>query len=115
VPTGITQLPPVSLPQSPTARAATYDVTPTSYTVTLHGGSGPCWVDLTNGSTGAVLFAGTLSPGSQQSLPATGSVTLVLGAPAGVAIALNGQAVQLPAGFHTPFTLHFVPVGASAT
>lgn len=104
-----TTLPPsVSLPQSSTASAATYNVSGRNFSLSFVATSGQCWVDATNSSSGATLFAGTLQPGAQQSLNATGPVTVIIGAPTVLAVSVDGSQVALPAGFQTPFTMRFV-------
>jgi hypothetical protein len=100
--------PPVSLPQSSTASAATYDVSGANFSLSFAATSGPCWVDATNSSSGATLFAGTLKPGAQQSLTAAGPVTVSIGAPTVLAVSVDGSPVALPTGFRTPFTMRFV-------
>jgi Domain of unknown function (DUF4115) len=104
-----TNLPsPVSLPQSSTARTATYNVPGGSFSLSFAATTGQCWVDVTNSSSGATLFAGTLQPGAQQSLNATGPVTVIVGAPTVLAVSVDGSQVALPSGFQTPFTMRFV-------
>jgi hypothetical protein len=100
--------PAVSSPQAATTQSATYDVAATTFTVTLTATSGACWVDATSSATGTTLFSGTLAAGAQHSFSATGPVTLIVGAPTVLHAAVDGDAVVLPAGFQTPFTMSFV-------
>ena len=100
--------PPVSSPQAATAQSATYDVADTTFTLTLTATSGACWVDATSTATGATLFSGTLGAGVQRSFSATGAVTLIVGAPTVLHATVDGDAVVLPPGFQTPFTMSFV-------
>jgi hypothetical protein len=100
--------PPVSLPQSSTARAATYSVSGGNFSLSFVATSGQCWVDATDSSSGATLFVGTLQPGAQQALNATGPVTVIIGAPTVLAVSVDRSQVVLPAGFQTPFTMRFV-------
>jgi hypothetical protein len=99
--------PPVSSPQAATAQSATYDVADTTFTVTLTATSGACWVDATSSATGTTLFSGTLAAGAQHSFSATGPVTLIVGAPTVLHATVDGDAVVLPPGFQTPFTMSF--------
>jgi hypothetical protein len=100
--------PPVSSPQAATTQSATYDVAATAFTVTLTTTSGACWVDATSSATGTTLFSGTLAAGAQHSFSATGPVTLIVGAPTVLHTTVDGDAVDLPPGFQTPFTMSFV-------
>jgi Domain of unknown function (DUF4115) len=100
--------PTVSAPQAATAQSATYDIAETTYTMTFTATSGACWVDATSSATRATLFSGTLVAGAQHSFSATGPVTVIVGAPTVLKATVDGQAVVLPAGFQTPFTMSFV-------
>jgi hypothetical protein len=100
--------PQVVVPQSGTARSATYGVGSTNYTLTFSATTGLCWVDVTNTTSGATLFEKTLQPGEQSSLAVSGPVTVVIGAPTVLGLLVNGSAVALPSGFHTPYTVNFV-------
>jgi hypothetical protein len=102
-----TTSPPVVVPQSGTSRGATYAVPGSTFTLAFSATSGVCWVDATNSTTGATLFSGTLRPGLQHSLVASGPVTVVLGAPTVLAVSVNGGSVALPPGFQSPFTMKF--------
>jgi len=115
--TATTPTPPpsvVSSPQAATPQSATYDVADTTFAVTLTATSGPCWVDATSSATGTTLFSGTLAAGAQQSFSATGPVTLIVGAPTVLHATVDGDAVVLPAGFQTPFTMTFVTTAATS-
>jgi hypothetical protein len=79
-----------------------------NFSLSFAATSGPCWVDATSSSSGATLFAGALRPGAQQSLNATGPVTVIIGAPTVLAVSVDGSPVALPTGFRTPFTMRFV-------
>jgi hypothetical protein len=109
--TTTTLAPPVSLPQSSTASTATYDVAGSSFSLSFAATSGPCWVDATNSTSGATLFAGTLQPGKNQSVNVTGPATVIIGAPSVLAVAVDGSQVAMPTGFDTPFTMMFVTPG----
>jgi len=105
--TTTTTLPIVSDPQSVSANGATYDVSKTSYALSLLATSGPCWVDVTNQTTGATLFSGLLSSGQLKVVDATSPVTVVVGAPEVLGVAVDGMAVKIPAGYQTPYTMQF--------
>jgi hypothetical protein len=99
-----------------TANTATYPVSATgSYTVTVRA-SGPCWVLATNASTGSTLWTGTLQAGGSEAIPATGTVTVQLGAPTAT-LALDNVPVAFPDPAHTPFVATFEPsaTGSSGT
>jgi hypothetical protein len=100
--------PPVSSPQAATTQSATYDVADTTFTVTLTATSGACWVDATSSASGTTLFSGTLAAGAQHSFSASVPVTLIVGAPTVLHATVDGDAVVLPRGFQTPFTMSFV-------
>jgi Domain of unknown function (DUF4115) len=104
-----TALPPsVSLPQSSTSSTATYAVGGGTFSLSFAATSGPCWVDATNSTSGATVFAGTLEPGKNQAVNVTGPLTVIIGAPSVLAVSVNGSPVALPSGFETPFTMLFV-------
>jgi Domain of unknown function (DUF4115) len=105
--TTTTVAPVVSAPAAATNHSATYQVADASYSLALSATSGECWVQATDGS-GAVLFSGILLSGQSHTVPATGPVTVVAGAPNVFAATVNGSPVQLPVGFQSPFTLNFV-------
>ncbi len=70
--------------------------------------TGLCWVDATAASTGNVVWTGTLQTGQSQSIPATGSLIVRLGAANDVTVTMNGEPVVLPSGFQSPFNMSFV-------
>jgi hypothetical protein len=101
-----TTAPPEVQPTSATSSTAAYVAPPTAYTVALQA-TGPCWVEATEASTGAVVWTGTLASGQSHSIPASGSLFLRLGAADDVTVSLNGEQVLLPAGFQSPFDMRF--------
>jgi hypothetical protein len=111
----VTAPPTVSAPQSTTASAATYQVADAGFTLSLSATSGACWVDVTNATSGAPYFVGTLEPGQSRSLTATSPVSVVIGAPTLLAATVDGAPVQLPPGFRTPFTMNFVAAVPAST
>jgi hypothetical protein len=113
-PTTTTTAPPaVSAPANASANTATYQVADASYSIVLAAHSGECWVQATQTSTGKVLYAGTLLSGQSQTVPASGSVSVVAGAPGAFTATVNGAAVVLPPGAQAPFTLTFQPPGVT--
>jgi hypothetical protein len=99
-------VPPEVRPSTSTADTAAYSAPSNTYTVGLQA-TGPCWVEATETSTGNVVWTGTLASGQTQSIPATGSIVLRLGAANDVSVTLNGEQVLLPVGFHSPFDMSF--------
>ena len=71
------------------------------FTLTLATTNAACWVsvDTDNGQT---LFTGTLQPGAQQQVPATGPLTVRLGNTAAIQISVNGTPLQLPESVRRP-------------
>jgi hypothetical protein len=113
--TPTTVAPVVSAPTSTSASGATYTVGSANYALVLSATSGPCWLEATNPSTGAVLFSGTLFSGQSHTVTASGPVTVVVGAPSAFAATVDGTPVTLPAGDQAPFTLTFqTPQGPGA-
>ena len=78
-----------------------------TYSLKLAATTGECWVDVTNTTTGSVLFTMTLLAGQSHAITATGPVTVIAGAPGVFAATVNGAPVTLPPGNQAPFTLHF--------
>lgn len=99
---------------SSSSGAATYPVTAGPYQLSLTA-LGPCWVLARSTATGTTLWTGTLKAGENQVIPATGRVTLELGA-LGVAVKVNRTPVVFPQAMETPFVATFQPVpGGSST
>lgn len=97
---------PLVRPTTATANTAAYGAPSTGYTIALRA-TGLCWVEATETSTGKVVWTGTLLTGQTQSIPATGTLVVRLGAANDVIVTLNGESVLLPAGFHSPFDMSF--------
>jgi hypothetical protein len=107
-------LPAVSAPQVTSASDATYAVGASSYTLVVSATSSACWISVT-GPTGASIFTGVLDAGQQQSVPATGLVSVEIGAPQTFVATVNGAPVTLPTDYQTPLTLHFTPPASATT
>lgn len=101
--------PAVSPPTSASVHTASYVVAASNYSLDVAATSGECWVDVTSSTTGSVLFTATLQAGQSHTIAATGSVTVIAGAPGVFAATVNGSPVALPPGNQAPFTLHFDP------
>jgi len=95
-----------------TTLSATYSVPSTSYQVALNA-SGPCWVLVKATATGDILWTGTLQPGAQQLIRASGPVAVELGSLT-IALAIDNVPVLLPTPLHTPFTASFEPATSPA-
>jgi len=91
-----------------TATTATYLAPSTRYVLTITATGGGCWT-IATGSNNNQLFAGTVSPGTPQQITVTGSAQVSLGAPANVAVTLNGRPVAFPPSYSTPLVLTFQP------
>lgn len=102
--TAATSTVPVLQPTTSTPATALYQAPP-SYTVELRA-TGPCWVDATT-AIGTVLWTGTLEPGQTQAVDATGNLVVRLGAAGDVTVSLDGEPVDLPPGFVSPFDMSF--------
>jgi len=101
-----TALSSVLTPTTPTAFSAAYAAPASPYTVVIDA-SAQCWVMATSSSTGKVVWTGTVAGGGSQSIPATGDLTVELGAPTEVTVMMDGRPVQLPTGYRSPFDLNF--------
>ena len=97
---------------STSGASATYQVASASYRLSLSA-TGQCWVLARSVATGATLWTGTLQAGTNQLIPATGAVTLELGAPS-VALTVDRVPVVFPTPFHTPFVATFEPAPTAA-
>jgi hypothetical protein len=98
---------PTSLqPSTSTASTAAYRAPSSSYTVSLEA-TGLCWVDATEASSGTVVWTGTLQTGQTRAIPASGSLIVRLGAANDVNVTLNGEKVDFPTGFVSPFNMSF--------
>jgi hypothetical protein len=112
--TSTTAPPVVSPPTTASAHTASYVVTASNYSLDVAATTGECWIDITNSTTGSVLFTATLQAGQSHTVAATGPVTVIAGAPGVFAATVNGSPVALPPGNQAPFTLHFDPGSASS-
>ena len=77
-----------------------------TFTLVLSATSGECWIERTQ-HHGAALFTGVLTPARRHTVPATGPISVIVGAPSAFAATVNGAPVTLPTGFQTPLTLKF--------
>ncbi|HLG68686.1 MAG TPA: DUF4115 domain-containing protein [Acidimicrobiales bacterium] len=98
-------------PTTSSATAASYPAPAASYTLTLASGNGACWWQVQSQPAGSVLWTGTLPAGQQQSVPATGAVTVVVGAPSVASLSLDGRPLVLPAQAQAPLRLTITPPG----
>ncbi len=113
--TSTTAPPAVSAPTTASAHAATYTVDASTYALNVAATTGECWVEVTNSTTGSVLFTATLQSGQSHAVSATGPVTVIAGAPAAFAATVNGAPVALPPGNQAPFTLNFQSASPTST
>lgn len=91
------------------ANGATYRAPAPTYTLVLTSQNGPCWWEVRSTSTGTVLYTGTLPAGEQQTVSATGTSTVTMGAPGEATVSLDSEPVILPSSMQAPFTLTFNP------
>jgi len=110
--TTTTTVPPKFTPVAATATTATYVPPAASFSVTLVTTTGACWVDVTS-STGATLFTQTLPIGTTKTITASGSTTVILGAPSAIDVSIDHEPVVLPTGFQTPFTMTLQPAAGT--
>jgi hypothetical protein len=89
--------------------AATYIAPSTRYVLTITATGGGCWTVANSLPANTQLFAGTVAPGSPESLAVNGGILVTLGAPGNVSITLNGRPVVFPTGYQTPLALTFQP------
>jgi len=100
-----TTLPKTLSPQNATATSASYFIPAASYSVVITANAGPCWTTASTGSAGKQVFAGSVAPGSPQTIKGSATTIISLGAPANVAVAVNGIPVTFPSGYQTPLVL----------
>ncbi|MGH9083437.1 MAG: DUF4115 domain-containing protein [Acidimicrobiales bacterium] len=100
-------------PTTSTASTASYTMPTATYAVTLSVTSGNCWVQVTN-AAGTTVFAQTLAAGTSHHLTLSGRMTVNLGAPSVVSVAVDHAPVVFPTGYRGPFTMTFVPASTSA-
>jgi RodZ C-terminal domain len=104
----------VSPPTTASAHAATYTVSATNYALDVVATVGECWVEVTDTTTGSVLFTGTLQSGQSHTVSVSGPVTVIAGAPGAFGATVNGAPVTLPPGNQAPFTLTFQSASPTA-
>jgi hypothetical protein len=113
VSTTTTTIPKQIVALTSTSTSATFPVGESAYKVTV-ATSGPCWVQAITVETGSTLWEGTLQAGQVQVIPASGPVTVELGAPAAT-LKIDNIPVVLPVPLHTPFVARFQPSTAAPT
>jgi hypothetical protein len=91
--------------------AATYTLPHTTYQITLTG-TGTCWVQVDASATGKTVWAGELTTGAVQNIPATGETTVQFGTPT-LTLQVDTVPVVLPTTLHTPFVLTLSPAAAA--
>ena len=111
--TTTTTAPPVSAATAVTPHTATYTVATSDYSLAIAATTGECWVEVTDTTTGAVLFTTTLLAGQFHAVSATGPVSVIAGAPGAFSATVNGARVTLPVGNQAPFTLNFQTPGST--
>jgi hypothetical protein len=107
-----TTLPATLVAVTSTDTSATYTVPFSTYQLTVTTTTSPSWVQATTVSTGSILWAGTLQPGTKQVIQAVGTVSIQIGVPS-VTMAVGKIPVVLPTVVHTPFAATFQPAVAS--
>lgn len=100
----------VATTSSSDGTGANYTVPSTSYQLTVTG-TGSCWVQVISAATGNTLWAGALSAGTVQNIPATGTTTVQFGTPT-LTLAVGDIPVVLPTPLRTPFVATFSPASS---
>ena len=103
-PTTTTMAPKVLDPQDATTTSATYLVSSSEFVVTVTATKGPCWTIATD-ATGQQVYAGGIEPGTPQQIKGSGTLSISVGAPENVSIAVDRASVRFPEGVQTPFVL----------
>ena len=112
--TTTTTKPPTQLVATSTsAGGATYSVGASAYDIVVTA-SGPCWVNAIDVASGNAIFSGTLQPGANQVIHATGATNVTMGA-SFAALTANNLPVVLPTPLQIPFTATFQPPATSAS
>lgn len=95
------------------ATGATYTVNTRHFTVDI-ATSGSCWVQVTSSSSPTPLVSSVQPAGKQLAYPATGTMTVQVGASSVlVGIVVKGRNVLLVSPHFTPYTYTFVPAPGS--
>ncbi|MHB8221055.1 MAG: DUF4115 domain-containing protein [Acidimicrobiales bacterium] len=110
--TTTTTVPPKFTPVTSTTTTATYTAPSASFSITLATTTGNCWVNVTS-STGTTLLSQTLPAGTTKTIAASGTTTVILGAPSAIDVSIDHQPVVLPTGFQTPFTMTLQPAAGT--
>jgi hypothetical protein len=63
----------------------------------------------TAGSSGKVVWTGTIAAGASHSMSVSGVLVVRLGAPSDASVTMDGRPVQLPTGYRSPFDVTFEP------
>jgi cytoskeletal protein RodZ len=100
--TAVRTTPKVAATHSPSPTPAVPDDVVIKLTATAE-----CWVELSNTSTGQLVFQGDIYAGSSQSWTEKQAVTLSLGNPPGVVLTVNGKRESTKSP--VPVELHFSP------
>lgn len=96
-------------PGSSTPNGATFTVNTSHFTVNV-ATSGPCWVQVTSSSSATPLVSGVQPAGKVLSFPATGTMTVQVGASRViVGVAIKGKSAFVNTPGSTPYTYVFAP------
>jgi hypothetical protein len=103
----------VVVPTSASEQSSSYTVASRHFDVTLLT-SGKCWVQVTSSSSITPLVVGVQPPGKSLSFPATGTMTVEVGASAViVAVTVDGKPAFFNSPHSTPYTYQFVAASGS--
>jgi len=107
-----TTLPTTLKPTSVTPSNVSFTVPSGTYTLAFQATGGACWIGIEHSSAGPWLFAETLSAGQSATYQASGAYIVTLGAPAFIAVRVNGLVAELPSGFKQAYNVELTPASA---
>jgi Helix-turn-helix domain/Domain of unknown function (DUF4115) len=104
-----------SVKPTPTVKASpTPSPTPSNVVIDVAAGQEPCWVLLTNASSGSTIYEGDVQAGSSMTWTESQAVNIRLGNPAAIILTVDGKRQSLNTVL--PVTLDYSPhAGASPT
>ncbi len=70
-------------PRTTSATSTEFNVTASTFTVTLSASGGPCWVQVTSATAASPLYAGVVQPGSPRRFHAARSMVVEMGSTSG--------------------------------
>jgi len=96
-------------PTSVTATDVSFTAPSGHYTLAFQASGGACWIGIEQSTAGPWLYEQTLSNGQSATYKGSGPLVVRLGAPAYIALQMDGLPVELPSGVTQTYNVDLTP------